>query len=273
MLWSTSLATSCLRYARTSDTRQPTYPRGRVAATRRVPHPASRKTHHTSRTSTKGLQVPNEPRLYDVSVSIFPGMPEWDGEQVVAESAMYRTPADEANVTKLTLTTHTGTHVDPPRHFVHDGHTMDQVPLERWVGPCWVADVTAAHPEIEVADLERVGIPLGTTRLVLKTCSYDLWTTHPTTFVDTFVALSVPAAEWIVARGIKLVGIDYLSVGPFHTTGRETHLTLLGNDVIAVEGLDLREIEPGPYELLCFPLKLRHGDGAPARVALRGPLT
>lgn len=216
--------------------------------------------------------MPQEPKLYDVSTPIFPGMPQWDGEQVVQEATMYRTPADEANVTMLTLTTHTGTHVDPPRHFVHDGPTLDEIPLDRWIGPCWVADVTAAEPEIGVADLERAGIPPGTTRLVLKTRSYTLWETHPETFVDTFVALSVAAAEWIVARGIQLVGIDYLSVGPFHTTGRETHLALLGNGVIAVEGLDLRQIEPGPYELLCLPLKLRHGDGAPARVALRGPL-
>ena len=107
---------------------------------------------------------------------------------------------------------------------------------------------------------------------MLKTSGSALWRSHPDEFVDTFVGVSLAAAEWIVARGIRLVGIDYLSVGPFHTTGTETHLALLGNDVIVVEGLDLHEIEPGHYELLCFPLKIRSGDGAPARVALRGPL-
>jgi arylformamidase len=212
------------------------------------------------------------PRLHDVSIAIFPGMPQWAGEQVVTEQAQSRTPHDRANVTQITLTTHTGTHVDPPRHFVHGAPTVDEIPLERWIGPCWVADVTSAAPEIEVADLEAAGIPPGTERLVLKTRSSELWGTHPNEFVDTFVALSVPAAEWIVARGIKLVAIDSLSVGPFHTTGLETHLALLDNDVVAVEGLDLRGIEPGRYELLCMPLKIRNGDGAPARVALRGPL-
>jgi arylformamidase len=217
-------------------------------------------------------QAKNEPKLYDVSIPIFPGMPQWAGEQVVSTVPQSRTPKDRANVTRITLTTHTGTHVDPPRHFVHGATTVDEVPLERWVGPCWVADVTAAAPEIEVHDLEAAGIPESTERLVLKTSSSELWGTHPEEFVDTFIALSVPAAEWIVARGIRLVAIDSLSVGPFHTTGLETHLALLGNDVIAVEGLDLRGIEPGQYELLCFPLKIRGGDGAPARVALRGPL-
>lgn len=216
--------------------------------------------------------MPNEPKLHDVSVAIYPGMPEWDGEQVVAEVPMSRTPDDEANVTALTLTTHTGTHVDPPRHFVHGGRTVDQVPLDRWVGPCWVTDVTSAFPEIEADDLIRAGIPPGTTRLVLKTRSGELWGTHPGMFVDTFVALSVAAARWVVEQGIKLVAIDYLSIGPYHTTGAETHQTLLEHDVIVVEGLDLRSIEPGPYELLCLPLKVRGGDGAPARVALRGPL-
>ncbi|HUG13900.1 MAG TPA: cyclase family protein [Thermomicrobiales bacterium] len=216
--------------------------------------------------------MPPEPRLYDVSVDVFPGMPQWAGEQIVAEAPLARTPTDDANVTILTLTTHTGTHVDPPRHFVHGGPTIDQIPLDRWIGPCWVADLSSAWPEIEVKDLELARIPRGTIRLVLKTRSAELWSTDPREFVNTFVALSVPAADWIVACGIKLVAIDYLSVGPFHTTCRETHVALLDNDVVAVEGLDLREVAPGPYELLCLPLKLRNGDGAPARVALRGPL-
>jgi arylformamidase len=155
---------------------------------------------------------------------------------------------------------------------MHGRETIDQVPLERWVGPCYVADVRDAAPEIEPADLEAAGVPDGTTRLILRTRNSDLWTSQPDTFDDRFVGVSLAAARWIVKRGIQLVGIDYLSVGPFHTTGVETHLELLGNGVLCVEGLDLREIVQGRYELLCFPLLIRRGDGAPARVALRGPL-
>jgi arylformamidase len=214
----------------------------------------------------------SEAKLHDVSITLYPGMCQWAGEAIYAETPMSRTPTDDANVTQLLLTTHTGTHVDPPRHFVHGATPIDLVPLDRWVGPCWVADLRGAGPEIEVADLERAGIPEGTERLVLKTDNSEHWRSTPDEFVDTFVGISVAAAEWIVAFGIRLVAIDYLSVGPFHTTGTETHLALLGNDVVAVEGLDLNDIEAGPYELLCFPLKIRSGDGAPARVALRGPL-
>jgi arylformamidase len=214
----------------------------------------------------------SEPKLDVVSLPIHPRMIQWVGEEICAFEPLSRTPQDVANVTSLLLTTHLGTHVDPPRHFVHGAMTVDEVPLDRWVGPCFVADCTGAVPEIEVADLERAGIPDGCERLVLKTANSALWRDRPGEFVDTYVGVSLAAAAWIVARGIRLVGIDYLSVGPFHTTNIETHLTLLGNDVVIVEGLDLSEIVPDRYELLCFPLKIVEGDGAPARVALRGPL-
>jgi arylformamidase len=212
------------------------------------------------------------PRLWDISLPIEPGMVQWVGEEIVACEPMSRTPGDVANVTRLVLTTHTGTHVDPPRHFVHGGQTVDDVPLERWIGPCWVADCTAAGSEIEVGDLERVAIPAGSERLLLKTTNSALWRSHPGTFYDRYVGLSHDGARWVVERGIRLVGIDYLSIGQLHTTNVETHQMLLENDVVIVEGLDLTEIAPGAYELLCLPLKVRDGDGAPARVALRGPL-
>ncbi|MEX1158652.1 MAG: cyclase family protein, partial [Thermomicrobiales bacterium] len=157
-------------------------------------------------------------------------------------------------------------------HFVHGGTTIDNVPLERWVGPCWVVDLTGSGPEIEVAELDAAGIPEGTERLILKTTNTALWRSSPTVFVETYVGVSLDAAAWVVERGVRLIGIDYLSIGGMRTTNTETHQLLLGSDVLIIEGLDLDAIEPGPYELLCFPLKIRSGDGAPARVALRGPL-
>ncbi len=216
--------------------------------------------------------MPSSPKLYDISIPIEPGMPQWPGDDPVAERALLRTPEDVANVTQIVLTTHTGTHVDPPRHFVHGGATIDEVPLDRWVGPCWVADLTGSGPEVEAAELEAAGIPAGTERLILKTTNSELWRSSPTAFVENYVGISLEAAGWAVERGIRLIGIDYLSIGGMQTTNVETHQLLLGNDVIIVEGLDLDEIAPGPYELLCLPLKIRAGDGAPARVALRGPL-
>lgn len=213
-----------------------------------------------------------QPRLIDVSVSIHPEMVQWRDDRIVALEPLSRTPADRSNVTRLTLTTHTGTHVDAYRHFVHAGTTIDHLSLDIWVGPCWVADCSDASPEVEPEHLDRANIPAGVERLIVKTTNSRLWHSNPTTFIDTYVGLSVAAADWLVERGIHLVGIDYLSVGPFHTTIVETHLALLGRGVVVVEGLDLSEVEAGSYELLCFPLKIMNGDGAPARVALRGPL-
>lgn len=214
----------------------------------------------------------NRARLIDISVAIYPGMCQWVGEEIVATDVLSQTPDDVANVTRIVLTSHTGTHVDPPRHFVHGGQTVDQVPLDRWIGPCWVADMTHVKDEVTAADLGHAGIPAGTSRLLLKTSNSLLWASDPDTFNDRFVGLSLDGARWVVDNAIELVGIDYLSIGPFHTTGTETHLELLGNDIIIVEGIDLREVDAGAYELLCMPLKLRNGDGAPARVALRGPV-
>lgn len=214
----------------------------------------------------------NAPRLIDVSRPIYPGMCQWIGEEIVAAEPLSSTPTDEANVTRLVLTSHSGTHVDPPRHFVHGGTTVDRVPLDRWVGPCWVADLSDSAPMVTAADLEAAVVPAGVERLILKTRNSELWRTAPDVFDDRFVGLSLDGAAWVVQRGVRLVGIDYLSIGPFHTTGAETHLTLLENDVLIVEGLDLGAVEAGAWELLCLPLKLRDGDGSPARVALRGPL-
>lgn len=214
----------------------------------------------------------SEVRLIDVSIPVKSGMPEWDNAGQLHIEPLRQTPESPTNVTRVTLTTHTGTHVDALRHFIHDGATLDDIPLDRWVGPCYVADFTGVVGQIEPDDLERLALPVGTERLVLKTTNSELWHSHPDEFVEDFVGLSPDAARWIVEHEIRLVANDYLSIGPFGEVGHEVHRILLGNGVIAVEGLDLSDVEAGLYELLCFPLKVHQGDGAPARVALRGPL-
>lgn len=213
--------------------------------------------------------MPRSGEVIDVSVFMQPGMPQWAGEELLTTQALAALPEDEVNVTLLTMTTHTGTHVDAPRHFIVDGKTLDQIPLERWVGPCIVADFSHVTADITADDLERANLPPGLTRLVLKTPNSDLWRAHPETFVEDFIAVAPSGAHWLVERQIGLVAIDYLSVGSIGPEGVETHRILLGNDVVVVEGLNLSEVPAGPYELLCFPLNLFGVDGAPARVALR----
>ncbi|MBA2453098.1 MAG: cyclase family protein [Chloroflexia bacterium] len=213
--------------------------------------------------------MPRPGEIMDVTVFMQPGMPQWAGEAVMATRSLSELPGDEANVAMLTMTTHTGTHVDAPRHFFERSKTLDQIPLDRWVGPCVVADFTGVTTDITADDLDRANIPPNITRLVLKTRNSELWRTHPETFVEDFIAVAPSGARWLVERLIRLVAIDYLSIGSFGPEGVETHRILLGNDVLVVEGLNLTGVPAGAYELLCFPLNLFGLDGAPARVALR----
>lgn len=207
--------------------------------------------------------------LIDVTVPMRPGMPQWEGEEILATTPLSQTPEDVSNVLKLTMTSHTGTHVDAPRHFIHDGATLDEIPLDRWVGSCLVVDFTALNKDITAEDLQLAEIPAGTERLIFKTRNSGLWASSPNTFVRDYVALAPSGAEWLVARGIGLLGIDYLSIGSVRPDGVDTHLILLGRGMVIVEGLDLSAVTPGRYELLCFPLHLAGADGSPARVALR----
>lgn len=174
------------------------------------------------------------------------------------------------NLSRLDTHVHFGTHVDAPNHFIADGKGMDVVPLDILLGPCLVVDFPTLA-EITPADLDAAAIPRGTRRLILKTRNSALWNDHSQGFRQDYVALTPAAAEWVIERGIRLIGIDYLSIERFQEPGRVTHRALLGAEVVIVEGLDLRAVKAGPYELVCMPLKLKGCDGAPARVALIEP--
>lgn len=213
--------------------------------------------------------MPRAGEILDVSVPMREHMPQWDGEDILRTDPIERTPEDLVNVTRLTLTTHTGTHVDAPRHFVHEGKALDEIALDRWVGPALVVDCTSLHRDITGEDLDGLDIPAGTTRLIFKTRNSELWEAQPQTFVFNYIALAPSGAQWVVNRQIRLVGIDYLSIGSVDDDGVECHLMLLRNEVLIVEGLNLSQVQAGPYELLCFPLSIAGSDGAPARVALR----
>ncbi len=175
---------------------------------------------------------------------------------------------DDANVSDLRLGTHTGTHVDPPVHFVPGGVGIDRVPLEVLMGPAVVADARGHPGQLGSAELEDLGVPDGTERLLLRTDNSDLWRRRPAAFPADYTCLGVGGAEWIVEQGIRLVGVDFLSVERRGTPGHPTHKALLTKGVTIVEGLDLGEVEPGGYELRVLPLRIVDGDGGPARAVL-----
>ena len=212
-------------------------------------------------------------QIFDVTVPFGPNIPGWPGQPASEVTPLSRVAEGAgANVSWVQLSSHAGTHVDANWHFIDDGKRLLEIPVERWCGPAFVAHIPDDVDQISAADLEHAGIPAGTERLILRTRNSRIWegwdgvSTVP--FREDYVGVLPDAAQWLVEHGVRLVGTDSLSVGTFGPQNRETHLTLLGNDVLVIELLDLSGIAPGAYELICLPLKFAIGDGAPARVLL-----
>ncbi len=206
-------------------------------------------------------------RIYDVTVPISSQLPVYPGDpKIEIRRTSLLEAGDIANVSHLSCSSHMGTHVDPPVHFVQGGIALDELPLEVLIGVARVVDVGDVDV-IDVATIERLALE-GVTRLLFKTRNSRLWGS-PHDFHRDFVYLDAAAAELLVTRGVKLVGIDYLSIEKFNFDEPATHLALLGRNVIVVEGLDLSGVSPGDYELICLPIKIKDGDGGPARVVLR----
>lgn len=203
----------------------------------------------------------------DISLTISPDLPHWPGSprtELTRRRDMGR--GDAVNDSVLVCGAHAGTHVDAP-HFLADGADVTRLALDALIGPA----VVAALPDVDAvtaADLEALNLPVDTRRLLLRTRNSEGWRRGDREFRTDFVALTVDAACWVAARGIRLIGVDYLSVQIF-CGDPQTHVALLQAEVVIVEGLNLAEVAPGSYELICLPLKLAGAEGAPARAVLR----
>jgi arylformamidase len=169
-------------------------------------------------------------------------------------------------VSALSMSSHAGTHVDAPAHFIRGGATVDALPLEILVGRAWVAHWPGPGP-ITAAAMATAGIPQGAERLLIRTDNSNR-ADAGVPFDPGFVALAADAADWLLVRGVRLVGIDGPSIEPFIAPGEPVHRALLAAGVVIVEGLALAEIAAGAYELICLPLRIAGCDGAPARVVL-----
>jgi arylformamidase len=201
--------------------------------------------------------------IHDISVPIRSDMPIYAGDpDVQLERASSIEEGGHANVSKLSMGVHTGTHVDAPVHFLEGAPGMESVSLDALCGPAVVVDGTRLDGDtIGQSDLESLDLPEGAERIILKTRNSELW--NQDAFTRDFLRLDGSGARYLISRGVRTIGIDYLSVGD-----HEAHRELLGAGVVPVEGLDLRKIEPGAYTLICLPLDLVGSDGAPARTIL-----
>ena len=203
-------------------------------------------------------------KIYDVTVAISKDLPIYPGDPPVIINRQKPANGARHKLSRISMGSHTGTHIDPPYHLIDGGLTADQIPLEFLVGPARVVEVAASAIDENV--LEEIDLT-STVRVLFKTRNSYLWSRKR--FVEDFVHITPGAARILVEQGMKVVGIDYLSVDEFGSEELETHATLLGAGALIIEGLDLREVEPGDYEMICMPLKIKDGDGAPARVVLR----
>ncbi len=203
----------------------------------------------------------------DISVTLHSGMVHWPDNPPVHFSRMLDMDrGDVCNVSTLSMGSHTGTHMDAPLHFVRAGKSLDEMPLDATIGPARVIEIH--DPEsIKPDELRSQAIQRGE-RILFKTQnSARCWNTDD--FVEDFISISPEAARYLADLQIQTVGVDYLSVGGFKAGGPETHQALLEAGIWIIEGLNLSQVSPGLYDLICLPIKVAHSDGAPARAILR----
>lgn len=208
-------------------------------------------------------------KIYDVTFPISSETPIYEGDpkaEIKTMNSMQN--GDAANVSQICCGVHTSTHVDAPNHFIEGTKRVHELDLEVLVGECLVIEIDENVSAIGAKHIENLE---NTARILFKTRNSAFWNEPEKGFRKDFTYITPEAAQILVEKGVKLVGIDYLSVEKFGSADFLTHLTLLKNEVIILEGLDLREVSGGNYELICLPLKYigGKGDGAPARTILR----
>ncbi|MFQ5941931.1 MAG: cyclase family protein [Anaerolineales bacterium] len=207
--------------------------------------------------------------MYDISVGVTPDIPVWPGDPPVKLERIRSIEAgEEANVSQLRSGVHVGTHIDAPLHFVEGGRSVDAIPLNSLIGRAYVVDLRKADL-LDADTMDSARIPPRTRRLLFKTRNSQHWANGESKFQRDYVAVDATGAEWLVKKGVKLVGVDYLSVAPFRAAA-ETHRILLEAGIVVVEGLNLSKVSKGRYTLYCLPIKLMGSDGAPARAILVG---
>ena len=206
--------------------------------------------------------------IYDVTVPITNTMPVWPGDpavQLLPKSHLSRDKSHTVRLTSIEMGSHTGTHLDAPYHFVEGGRQLHEIPLEQLIGKATVFEVPGVR-SIGRGDLERLKWD-GVEKVLFKTDNSKHWQDNK--FYEDFVYLEPEGAEFLVELGIRLAGIDYLSIDKFKSEKHPTHFVLLRKNVVILEGLNLNSVPPGEYTLFALPLNLSGADGAPTRVILK----
>jgi arylformamidase len=206
--------------------------------------------------------------IHDITLTITPEIPVWPGDMHVWLDRVKKIEnGEEDNLSKIKMGVHTGTHMDAPYHFVPDGKRIDEIPLETFIGDCQVIQVDDSVDLITAKEINEARIDPSITRVLIKTRNSVEWLKPHLVFKKDFVGISVDGASVLVEKGIKLVGLDYLSVAPFNQ-GKPVHDIFLQAGLVLLEGVDLSRVNPGRYQLISLPLKLGATEGAPVRAVL-----
>jgi arylformamidase len=206
---------------------------------------------------------------YDITLTISPSLPVWPGDPAVKiERVQEIAKGDPVTLSRVEMSLHTGTHVDAPEHFLGNGKTVENLPLNILMGRVYVLHIPDADL-ITASMLEEAEIPPRTRRILFKTRNSEYWAKKILDFQTNFVGISPDAAQYLVDRSFKLVGIDYLSIAPYQNS-HPAHEILLKAGVVILEGVDLSKVSEGRYTLHCLPMKIAGAEGAPARAILVG---
>jgi arylformamidase len=210
-------------------------------------------------------------KIYDISVPITPDMPVWPGDPAVdLQQVSAIASGQSANISHLSMSVHTGTHIDAPKHFIDNGNTIGQIPLEKLVGEVLVMQIDDSVNVISALVLKsHPGIDLleDAQKVLFRTLNSSLWCQSPKEFRQDYIGIDASGAEFLAGLGLDLIGIDYLSIAPYDET-LAPHQILLAEDIVLLEGLDLSKVQAGIFELYCLPINLPGCEGAPARVIL-----
>jgi arylformamidase len=205
--------------------------------------------------------------IYDVSVPITSRMPVWPSDPLVGLTPTAHPARDKSHtvrITKIEMGSHTGTHIDAPWHMLEGGPRLNEIPIETLVGGASVFEISKV-PSISRSSLEKLNFE-GVERVLFKTENSHHW--NDDVFYEQFVYLDPEGAEFLVEHGVKLVGIDYLSIDQFKSEKHPSHFVLLRGNVVIIEGLNLSRVKSGRYQMTALPLNLQDVDGAPTRVIL-----
>ena len=209
-------------------------------------------------------------KIHDISLTVSEKTITWENtEQGFSKvwTSELGNPGESCNVSVLTTGTHTGTHLDAPLHFIPEGKSLDALDLNTLVGPAQVIEIFG-RDQVTSADLEGAGITRGTVRVLLKTDNTRLRRKDSPHFDKDYVGLAPSGAQWLASHGVRLVGIDYLSIGPYGPVNAETHKIVLGAGMVVLETLVLDNIAPGKYTLIALPPKFHGLEGSPCRALL-----